>query len=145
MPGDMFTLKKGRVEGLRKNTGLKVKLTGERSFHHGADKIPAEAALCKRIFNVLNAHYNGHAWAVEVDFGQGMAKITIPSILGFNFGYLIRLDELDRKAIIRGGGEILERFKIPRSTVDINAYMDAKARIPLLGHFRAGSGRLIPA
>lgn len=145
MPGDMFTLKKARVDGPRRHTSVKVKVTGERSFHHGAEKIPAEVALCKRIFRVLDAHYPGHPWSIEVDFGQGMAKVSIPPLLGFNWGYLIRLDELDRAAIIKAGGEILERFRIPRSTVNINAYMDAKGRIPLLGNFRAGSGRLIPA
>lgn len=145
MSGDPFLLRKGRVEGPRKNTGVRAKLYGERSFKEGTSKIPAEVALCKRIFAVLNAEYPGHAWGVEVMMDQGVCKVTIPALLGFNWGYIIHLDILDKKQIIKAGGEILERFKIPRSTVNITAYVEAQGRIPLLGQFRAPDRRLIPA
>lgn len=144
MPGDPILLRRGRAEG-RRNTAVNVKLYGERSFHQGVEKIPAEVGLCKRIFNVLNSQYPGHAWSVEVMIDQGVAKISIPALLGVTWGYIVHLDQLDRAAIIKAGGEILERFRIPRSTVDIAAYFDARKRVPLIGNFRGGHRNLIPS
>jgi len=124
-------------------------LYGERSGRDGdISKIPDEITICKAIGRVLYAEYPGHAWHVEVNAEQGFAKITIPALLGrtLNWGYVLHLDsDLSRKAVIEAGGHILERFNIPRSTVDFAAYAAAEQKIPLLGNFRASHRRIIPA
>lgn len=145
MSGEPVLLRQGRIEGNRRNNGVRAKITGETSFHTGNAKIPAEIALCKRVHAVLNAEYPGHAWSVLVMMDQGVCQVSIPPLLGVNWGYILHIETMDRAAIRKAGGEILERFRIPRSTIDLAFYADAKARVPMIGNFRAGSRRLIPA
>jgi hypothetical protein len=120
--------------------GMKVKTYGERAARsEDTSKIPAEVRQCKEIARILFDHYPGHPWSVEVDAEQGYAFITIPPLLGANWGYILHLDKLGvgPEPIIEAGGHLLERFRIPRSTVDIAAYSEAENNIPLLGNFRA--------
>lgn len=129
---------------------MKVETYGERASRDGdTSKIPAEVTICKAIGRVLMAHYPGHPWHVEVMADQGIAKITIPPLLGINWGYILHLDKLDTdvgmKSVIEAGGHILERFKIPRSTIDLASYIAADEKIPLVGFFRAKHEKLIPA
>lgn len=124
---------------------VQVRTYGERNVHSGNDKVSFEVGQCKAIAQVLHAHFPGHAWAVEVLADQGVAKVSIPELLGPNWGYVLHLDKLQPSDVVRAGGEILERFEIPRSSIDMAAYMSAEQKIPLLGNFRASSRSLIPS
>lgn len=132
--------------------GMKVKTYGERAGRSGdTDAIPAEVRLCKEMARILFAHYPGHPWSVEVHAEQGYAFITIPPLLGANWGYILHLDKIDgdafRSSVIEAGGNLLERFNIPRSTIDIVHYLELEKKIPLLGNFRASQAHrsLIPS
>jgi len=144
MPGDPVLVRRGHIEGTRPHHQLQANLYGERSFHTGTDKIPAELAMCRMIVRVLNEHYPGHPWSVEVMADQGVAKISIPELLGQNWGYILHLDTMMPRDVVKAGGEILERFKIPRAAVDLSAYAQAQSTIPLIGRFKPGHGKLIP-
>lgn len=125
--------------------GRRVRLFGEASPFDGTMKaVPAELTMCKGIGRLLEFHYPGHPWAVEVNVKQGYAKISIPDLLGPNWGYVILLNGMTDKAVIEAGGHILERFKMPRNKIDVAAYLSLESKIPLLGIFRARDRDRIP-
>lgn len=81
----------------------------------------ADVATAKRIGELLNHHYCGHPWFVSVDSHQGIAYICIP-VLMREWRYIIPLTKLTDKAVIEAGGQILERYNMPRSTIDFAAF-----------------------
>lgn len=82
--------------------------------------------VAKAITRVLLSHYRGHFWVVECDSAQGIAWISIPVLLG-DWKYIFHLSEdITPGMIIRAGGEILERFNMPRSNLDIASFIAAK-------------------
>jgi hypothetical protein len=129
---------------------MRVKQYGERAGKSGETKaVPAEVRLCGEIYRILSAHYPGHPWSIEVHAEQGFAFITIPPLLGSNWGYVLHLDKLHadafRASVIEAGGNLLERFEIPRSTIDLARYIELEAKHPLLGRFRTSHRALIPS
>lgn len=86
-----------------------------------------DMTLAREVGRTLLAHYPGHFWAVECDSKQGICTITIPILLG-NWKYIIPLTRLNPQMVLRAGGEILERFKIPRSSLDLAAFLDARKK-----------------
>lgn len=126
---------------------MDVKVYGERSSRDGTvEHVPAELRLCKEFANVLNRHYPGHPWSVEVMVDQSIATIGIPPLLGVNWAYVLHLDKIDvdYKQVVEAGGEILERFHIPRSGIDLAAYVAAIAANPLAGSYRSNHRKVIP-
>ena len=96
----------------------------------------ADMSLCLLSFNTLQLHYPGHFWRIEVDSKQGLAKIQIHQLMGDTLWYAIRLDESDnhndyRKAVIKAGGAILERYGLPRSGMDVDKFREARAMTPI--------------
>lgn len=84
----------------------------------------ADVAMAKRIGELLNMHYCGHPWFVSVDSHQGIAYICIP-VLMREWRYVIPLPKLTDKMVIEAGGHILERYRMPRSTIDFAAFHKA--------------------
>lgn len=84
--------------------------------------------LSRRIGEVLERHYPGHFFLVEVDSRGGIAHISIP-ILTENWRYNIPLPLLhgdpSMRMVVKAGGEILERWRIPRSGLDVAAFRAA--------------------
>lgn len=96
----------------------------------------ADHSLCLLAFNTLVKHYPGHFWRIEVDSAQGLAKVQIHQLMGDTLWYAIRLDETSnhndyRKAVIKAGGEILERYGLPRSAMDVDQFLEARAMTPI--------------
>lgn len=82
--------------------------------------------VAKAITRVLLAHYRGHFWVVESDSAQGIAWISIPVLLG-QYKYVFHLSEdITPDMIVRAGGEILERFNLPRSGLDVASFIAAR-------------------
>lgn len=70
--------------------------------------------------------YPGHFWQIEANSAQGIAWITITHLLG-NWKYVLKLDrDITKEMVLRAGGEILERFNIPRSGLRIEDFLAAK-------------------
>jgi hypothetical protein len=85
--------------------------------------------VAKALTRVLLQAYPGHFWETGADHSQGIAWISIPILMGGNWKHVFRLSEdLTPIQVIRAGGEILERFNIPRSTLDLPAFLIAKRR-----------------
>lgn len=105
---------------------------------------PADITAAKEIFRVLKANYPGHPWSVEVDATEGWAKIGIIELLGPNWTMFLKFEDWTDQKVRDLGGQLLERFRMPRSTIDIAHYLSAESKIPLLGSFRAKDGHRIP-
>lgn len=89
----------------------------------------ADVELAKRIGERLHLHYPGHPWYVEVEHAQGIAKVSIPSLMGWTSYYVIHLSRLavdpNMTEVTKAGGEILERYRIPRNKYDFFAFAEA--------------------
>lgn len=79
--------------------------------------IKNDQQLAQELGMTILRHYPGHEWRVEADIRQGMCHILNMSLSG-NFGYTLNLTGhtvLSRqKAVIKGCGEVLERFNVAR-------------------------------
>jgi len=83
-----------------------------------------DLALANRMKDVLDAHYPGHMWLVRVQHKQGVAIIRNLSLrdrnglqgIGAKMGMVRHIDQIrpDLKDVVRAGGELLERWGIPR-------------------------------
>jgi hypothetical protein len=82
--------------------------------------------VAKAITRVLLSQYRGHFWVVECDSAQGIAWISIPVLLN-DWKYVFHLSEdITPAMILRAGGEILERFNLPRSSLDVASFIAAR-------------------
>ncbi len=103
---------------------------GEQDPHAGHD-----LALTKRIAEMLERHYPSHPWMVEVSHAQGVAFISLPIIMRRNQRFVLHTDRLKSdpglRAVIRAGGEILERHNVPRSGFRLDHFLHARAANPL--------------
>ncbi len=96
-------------------------------------RVAREAGMAKRICELLNFYYPGHVWECTVDERHGGAQLRIAVLMTGPQCFFIRFDDIateaDFKARIRNaGGELLERFKIPRSTFDLTRFIEAKPK-----------------
>ena len=73
--------------------------------------------LAKRCADLLNKHYPGHLWAVNVNATPSGGCLFIKNFsISFRYGYTLHINKLDPelKKVLRAGGEILERAKMKR-------------------------------
>ena len=79
----------------------------------------AEVAMCKRVADVLQKHYPNYPWMTGIsDMVAGVVVIDLPykppSLRGM--GYMLHMKHVDdEKAIMRAGGEWLERLSLARA------------------------------
>jgi hypothetical protein len=82
-----------------------------------------EFELASSIVTILSAAYPGYAWSACVDARQGIIKIVEPTFMDSTIPFVIHLHEVLysekvlRSKLAKVGGEILERFFLPRETV----------------------------
>jgi hypothetical protein len=104
---------------------------------HGAAMLEAyEFGVCKTVFEKLWEHYPGYDWKVKCDAIGGYVAIKLPRIHHSALGYNIMLDDLSSdpglRHVVKGGGEMLERFKLTRGKVNKAEYTDkVKNRAPV--------------
>jgi hypothetical protein len=78
-----------------------------------------DETVCRAIGRLLHGAYRGHDWQVWVSREAGIAKIWLNCLMNPAFPYVLHLTELLRpRDVITAGGEILERYRVPRSAVD---------------------------
>lgn len=86
--------------------------------------------LAKEIGSILERHYAGHRWYLEVDDRGGIIKIFAGTCSG-QWGYILKLADVQsspgalRRAIVQAGGEILERFHQPAGPYNREAWLAA--------------------
>lgn len=94
----------------------------------------ADLRMARNIGGLLETTYPGHPWFVEVSHAQGVVMISLPALMGQN-RYVVKLHELKSdpgmKAIVRGCGEILERYRLPRAGFSPTEFQAALRRHPI--------------
>lgn len=125
------------IQATKKNGFTKQKFQYEAPGEPGVDADPHVArdlALTKRIAAVLEAHYPSHPWMIEVSHAQGVAMISLPIIMRMNQKFVLHTDRLTSdpslRAVVRAGGEILERHNVPRSGFRLDHFLHARAANP---------------
>jgi hypothetical protein len=78
----------------------------------------ADDALAKFVLELLHKHYPGHTWIVQATHSQGQITIQNPS-LSYKMGMRMFIPKLSDynslvKAVVKYGGEFLERHRISR-------------------------------
>jgi len=94
----------------------------------------ADVTLTYRIAGVLERHYPGHPWLVEANTKQGIATISIPLFMG-QHKYILHVAAMATdptlRSVARAGGEILERYRIPRQRFSPADFISARDAVPL--------------
>lgn len=90
----------------------------------------ADERLVRDVWAVLQQHYPGHPWHVTASHRAGMAQIFLPTFSTWSFN--IRLSDLKADPhmglVIKGAGEMLERWRLPRAGFDVSHYVAAQKR-----------------
>jgi hypothetical protein len=95
-----------------------------------------DVALCKAVGEELMMLYPQHRWAVQADHFAGVVNVRLLYSGGQSlggFGYLLKIASLmsgpndARRAIVRAGGELLERFQLARASATEETAMIARA------------------
>ncbi len=94
-----------------------------------AEQDAADMAIAKRAAEILDKHYPDHLWKVSISHETGMCNIHNMNLDG-EFGYSIYLAVLlsarGEKTLVRGGGELLERFNVSRGKLKQKEIDDLK-------------------
>lgn len=91
-----------------------------------------DLATARAVRRILDVAYPGHDWEVIADSGQGYVAFRIPALMGINFAYLIKGRDLTPEAVLKGGGELLERYRLPRGKFDLDRFLEARAEHSVL-------------
>lgn len=88
----------------------------------------SDMLLAKNMAELLHKHYPGHLWAVTCE--NGIATVRNMYLSG-QWGFVIKVGEQYSisafdKAIVRAGGELLERYRLSRGTFKDAEYHDIK-------------------
>lgn len=96
-------------------------------------KAMADEDVCRAVGQDLTHFYPGHFWCVGANHEAGTIYIDLPYQKPLHlksYGYLLYLSTVlgadGRKHIMRAGGELLERFGLPRSGAFAEANAQAK-------------------
>jgi len=95
-------------------------------------RMAADLAAARAVRRILDTAYPGHDWEVIADSGQGYIAFRIPALMGINFAYLIKGRKLTPEAVLKGGGELLERYRLPRGKFDLDRFLEARAKHSIL-------------
>ena len=89
--------------------------------------------LCRNVSEVLERHYPGWCWLVGVE--QGMVRIHSFKLSTLE-GYRLRPEEIDNdyRRVVDAGGEILERFGMPRGRYNHEAWLSAPWKVGRRGY-----------
>lgn len=105
--------------------GRRYESGGRRDQYDAANK-----RLAQEIWQKLQYHYPGHPWKVFTNIKQGIALIELPLFTSKQF--IINLKDLigdpGMHVVMKGAGEFLERYEMPRSGFDISHYLTAQAK-----------------
>lgn len=87
-----------------------------------------DLANAKWMMDVLSNEYQGIPWRTVYDGAQKMAYFSIPILMGINKFWAVNLvtDEMTAALLKRAGGELLERYNLPRGCFNLNAFLDAR-------------------
>lgn len=98
--------------------------------HRLLDLSASGKLLAMEVGDTLNKHYPGHLWAVTVDEDGGVLVVKNLALSG-NWGFVFHLNKLPngksiRPAVVRAGGELLERYNLSRGRLIRNEVLELK-------------------
>lgn len=96
------------------------------------ERARADLATARAVRRILDAAYPGHDWDVLADSRQGYVAFRIPALMGAHWAYLIKGRDLTPEAVLTGGGELLERYRLPREKFDLDRFLEARAKHSIL-------------
>lgn len=102
----------------------KPPLDGSKDMHRKFDMWVAG-----RVNGLLDKHYPGYPWRSCCDASQGLVYFSIPVLMGSTLNWAIRLaewEDLTDKLVIEGGGQLLERFDLPRNGFEAASFIHAR-------------------
>lgn len=89
-----------------------------------------DLALTKRMAEVLERHYPGHPWMVQVSHAQGVAYVKLPILMKRNQAYILHIDRMAMdptlRCVMRAGGELLEKYQVPRTPFLLDHFLNAR-------------------
>lgn len=79
-----------------------------------------DVVLAKNAAAVLDKHYPGHLWGINVNGETGVMQVFNLALSG-RWGFILKLDKIDPelRAVMRAGGELLERYRLKRGALDL--------------------------
>ena len=105
----------------------------------GTSGVPAaDLSLAAAVYHKLDEHYPGHNWLVNADHAAGIVTVQLLYLdierKNGKWGYVIPIARLNGdptcRAAVKGGGELLERFGLPRRRMRV----DYETRLVALGN-----------
>lgn len=107
-------------------------------------------ATAKWTGELLQRHYPGHAWHVEVVIqkGGGIIKIRLNGLMPADHWYVCQMADVicdpgGKRTVLKGAGELLERYRIPRGRFNLDDWRQALNAMPLKSKL-SGRGHLAP-
>lgn len=96
-------------------------------LEHDNPKQAADDRLMKAIYAALEQNYPGHPWAVGVQHKHGIGVVFLQGFA--QWGYRFKLSSIAAdpglRLIIKGAGEMLERYRMKRSGFDLGDWRAA--------------------
>jgi hypothetical protein len=107
----------------------------------------ADDDLCRAIGEDLVRHYPNHPWGVGVDLECGSITIELgyphPKLTHATWGYRLHpatcMGPGGQAAVMRAGGELLERFNLARGGADEDSAQAATENGVIIGDTKDGS------
>ena len=87
------------------------------------ERAAADLAAARSVRRILDTAYPGHDWEVLADSRQGYVAFRIPALMGMNYAYLVKGRDLTAETVLKGGGELLERYRLPRGRFDLDRFL----------------------
>ena len=96
----------------------------------------ANDEMQKHIGTALARFYPGHPWAVMSEIEHGIVKIAIQGFVQWPFILHVATLKSDPglKSVLRAGGELLERLKMPRHGFSVADWRSAMTAFPSQFH-----------
>jgi len=97
------------------------------------NELKPDLTLHNECLEILHRHYPGWAWHVEVLQGLVIVRnLDLNRNKPWGFGMKRDMMDVDLKCVMRGGGEVLERFKRSRRGLKPEEYLEALPTWPFL-------------
>lgn len=87
----------------------------------------ANNRIARMAWTILQDHYPGHAWVTRGSVKDGILEVKLHAFT--DWSYVIKLKNFfsdpGGKLTVRAGGELLERFGLGRSGIELSDFMSA--------------------
>jgi hypothetical protein len=96
------------------------------------DRTGYELWVARRARDLLDQIYPGHEWFIDFDLRKGGMAIALPTLMGSNWVYFIRQKDLEPRRVLMAGGELLERYRMPRGRFELGSFLEARDKHSIL-------------